>query len=171
MEKLLDKLSSYSIVNNLIPGALFVCLFKLFIGEQLPLESAIEKVFAYYCCGMIINRIGSLIIEPICAKLRIVKYAPKAEYITATKKDKLIETLLETNNLYRTCAGMALMLLICKLYSCVAQFLLIPVTITWWVIIVLLLVLFIVSYRKQTKHIVSRVVAANENTRQDVGGD
>ena len=167
MEKVLDKLSSYNIVNNLIPGALFFYFYELFIGRQLPLSNNVEKFFIYYCCGMIICRLGSLVVEPICIKLKIVKYAPKKDYVEATKKDKLIEVLLEVSNLYRTCAGMALVLIISKLYTYLEQWLNVPTNATVWVIIVLLLILFTVSYKKQTKHIVSRVAAVNENASQD----
>ena len=141
MEKVLDKLSSYNIVNNLIPGALFFYFYELFIGRQLPLSNNVEKIIIYYCCGMIISRIGSLVVEPICIKLKIVKYAPKKEYVDATKKDKLIEVLLEVSNLYRTCAGLALVLIISKLYTYFEQWLNVPTIATVWVIIVLLLIL------------------------------
>lgn len=57
---------------------------------------------------MDISRIGSLVIEGIFEKVKWIKYAPKAEYVAAVKKDARIESLLETSNMYRTCAGLFL---------------------------------------------------------------
>ena len=62
MESLLEKISSYNILNNLIPGAVFVFLGKLLDIISLPLDGIVESIFIYYFCGMIISRIGSLVI-------------------------------------------------------------------------------------------------------------
>lgn len=114
MESLLERLSSYNILNNLIPGAFFVFFGKLLNVISLPLDGVVERIFVYYFCGMIISRIGSLVIEGIFEKVKWIKYAPKAEYVAAVKKDARIESLLETSNMYRTCAGLFLTLGIVK---------------------------------------------------------
>ena len=102
MESLLERLSSYNILNNLIPGAFFVFFGKLLNVISLPLDGVVERIFVYYFCGMIISRIGSLVIEGIFEKVKWIKYAPKAEYVAAVKKDARIESLLETSNLLYT---------------------------------------------------------------------
>ena len=160
MDKLIDKIGSYNILNNLIPGAIFIWLLKDFADISIVTNNIVENIFVYYLCGMIISRVGSLIIDPICIKTKLVKYAPKDLYIIAAKKDTLVGTLLETSNLYRTLAGMALTLAFCKLYSAFN----VAASITQWIIITILFVLFVAAYRKQTKHIVSRVASANNST-------
>ena len=85
MESLLERLSSYNILNNLIPGAVFVFLGKLLNVISLPLDGVVERIFVYYFCGMIISRIGSLVIEGIFEKVKWIKYVPKAEYVAAVK--------------------------------------------------------------------------------------
>lgn len=164
MESILEKLSSYNILNNLIPGAVFAFLGHLLDIMSLPLDGIVERIFVYYFCGMIVSRIGSLIIEEIFKKLKWIKFTPKAEYVAAVKKDGRIETLLETSNMYRTFAGLFLTLGIMKGYSALAQLLEIPGCITDLVISVVLFALFSISFVKQTEHIVSRVDAANGST-------
>ena len=47
MESLLEKISSYIILNNLIPGAVFVFLGKLLDIISLPLDGIVESIFVY----------------------------------------------------------------------------------------------------------------------------
>ena len=164
MESLLERLSSYNILNNLIPGAFFVFFGKLLNVISLPLDGVVERIFVYYFCGMIISRIGSLVIEGIFEKVKWIKYVPKAEYVAAVKKDARIESLLETSNMYRTCAGLFLTLGIVKGYSTLVELLAIPGCVTAWMVVILLFILFSASFVKQTRHIVSRVDAANKST-------
>lgn len=163
-ESLLERLSSYNILNNLIPGAFFVFFGKLLNVISLPLDGVVERIFVYYFCGMIISRIGSLVIEGIFEKVKWIKYVPKAEYVAAVKKDARIESLLETSNMYRTCAGLFLTLGIVKGYSTLVELLAIPGCVTAWLVVILLFILFSASFVKQTRHIASRVDAANKST-------
>lgn len=163
MESLLEKLSSYNILNNLIPGAVFVFWGKLLDIISLPLDGIVECIFVYYFLGMIISRMGSLVIEEAFKKLKWIKYTPKAEYVAAVKKDARIESLLETSNMYRTCAGLFLTLGIVKVYSTLVGLLAIPKQVTIWLVVIVLFVLFSSSFVKQTKHIVSRVDTANKS--------
>lgn len=164
MESLIEKLSSYNILNNLIPGAVFVFMAKLLDIVFLPVNGIVESLFVYYFCGMIISRIGSLVIETVFKKFKWIEYAPKAKYVDAVKKDARIETLLETSNMYRTCAGLFLTLGAVKGYLTLAGVIAIPKHITIWLVIVALLALFSASFVKQTRHIGSRVDAANKTT-------
>ena len=52
MESLLERLSSYNILNNLIPGAFFVFFGKLLNVISLPLDGVVERIFVYYFCGI-----------------------------------------------------------------------------------------------------------------------
>lgn len=87
MEKVLEKISSYNILNNLIPGGAFVWLCESCGIPFFTLTSSIiEKLFVYYFCGMIMSRVGSLVIEELCKKAKIITYASKQDYVEAEKK-------------------------------------------------------------------------------------
>lgn len=164
MESLIEKLSSYNILNNLIPGAVFVFMAKVLNIVLFPIDGIVESIFVYYFCGMIVSRIGSLVIETVFEKFKWIEYDTKAEYVNAVKKDERIETLLETSNMYRTCAGLFLALATVKGYVILAGAVAIPKHITIWLVIVALLVLFSASFVKQTRHIGRRIAAVNKTT-------
>ena len=101
MNDLLSKISSYNLLNHLLPGA----LFGYWIESRYSLNSStdiITKIFIYYFLGIIIGRIGSLAIFPILKCLKIIKFEDYGAYIEASKADKTIQVLSETNNQYRT---------------------------------------------------------------------
>lgn len=160
MEDLLNKISSYNILNNIIPGAVFVYFWSALDVGAFPSCNVIESIILYYFCGLVVSRVGSLIIERGFKKVNLISYAPKSEYIEATKCDSLIETLLETNNMYRTFTGLFLVLAIVKVYMAVANYFCISQEIGTWIVLIGLLFLFAGSFCKQTKHIRSRIEAA-----------
>lgn len=162
MDGIVERLSSYDILNNLIPGAFFVMLCTWFDVFSLPVNNVTETLFVYYFFGLIISRIGSLIVEPICKKSKFVSYAPTAEYIHAAKLDPKIELLLETNNLYRTCTGMILTLIVCKVYIILSPCFEAKTDTTFWIVSVSLFLLFLFSYRKQTLHIYKRILCTKQ---------
>ena len=63
MEAFFNLLSSYEFFNNLFPGIIFSYFFILqennFFKNNIELY---EKLFIYYFIGLIINRIGSLLL-------------------------------------------------------------------------------------------------------------
>ena len=65
MEKLLDKLSSYQLFNYLFPGIIFINLIDLLTSIQILYDRVEFIIFLYYIAGMILSRIGSVVIEPL----------------------------------------------------------------------------------------------------------
>lgn len=164
METFLDKLSRYHILNNLIPGIAFLYIIDVIGIYGTAFDNAYGVFFIGYIAGMVLSRFGSVIIEPWFKSWRIVKYAPYPDFLKAEQKDSKINTLLEENNMYRTLVTMFIIVLL--LYGCS----LIPVVNTFmhtkWatlVLLVLLLVLYALAYRKQTSYIKKRVENAVKN--------
>ncbi|MDG5856416.1 hypothetical protein [Clostridium beijerinckii] len=163
MEKFIDRLSSYNVLNNMLPGAVFCYLLNALMSINILQDGIVEKLFIYYFVGMIISRIGSIIVEPLCKNIKLVEFAPYKEFIKASLKDDKISILSETNNTYRTILSVFLVLLPIKLY------LLIISKFTWLanytavIVIILLVILFGYSYRKQTDYVRKRVKSVNES--------
>ena len=163
IEGFIEKLSSYNILNNLLPGIVFCNLLNIMMNINILEVNIVEKIFMYYFVGMIIGRIGSVIIEPTYKKIKLVKYAKYKEFLRASSKDDKIDILLETNNKYRTMVSMSFLLLMTKLYlftvtkiTCLSNY-------TTLIIIISFILLFTYSYRKQTKYIVDRVNYNNKD--------
>jgi hypothetical protein len=163
MAKLLEKLSSYNLLNNLIPGSVFCFLLHSICFIDILSDSVVEILFIYYFVGMILSRIGSLVVEPIAEKTKLVSYADYGNYILASKIDSKIDILLETNNLYRTIAACGLVIIFVKLYTVAERYLQALSYAAPYVIAGLLLAIFLLSFGKQTNYIKKRV----ENVVQD----
>lgn len=164
MEKILDKLDSYKILNYLFPGIIFSYLFQRECGIILVQGNLLETLFIYYFIGLIISRIGSLVIEPICQKVKWVVYEDYDYYIIASQKDTKIELISEKNNMFRTLfAGCIILLLtkICLVFN-FTEFIGKNIKIGI-LLIVVITIICAYSYRKQTKYLVRRIRNANKN--------
>ena len=159
MKDLLDKLSSYNLFNYLLPGVLFAALGSKITSYSFIQSDVIVGVFVYYFIGLVVSRFGSLAIEPFLKRISFVHFADYSDFVAASKIDPKIEILSETNNTYRTISSLFALLILLKAYEVVeARF-------TWlqgvnhFILLVLLLVMFLFSYRKQTNYITRRIQA------------
>ncbi|MEM9546377.1 MAG: hypothetical protein AAGA77_10400 [Bacteroidota bacterium] len=164
MKELLGKLSSYNLFNYLLPGTVFVVLLREITSYDLVQESVFLGAFLYYFIGLCISRFGSLIVGFILKKITFIKFTDYSDYIHASDSDEKIQLFSEVNNVYRTLIAMFSLLLltkafesICANWNCDKQ-----TTIT--LLIIVLLILFIFSYKKQTGFIVSRVNVRNKKS-------
>ena len=157
MKELLDKLSSYNIFNYLLPGVVFAALTGDLIPYPVSERDILKSAFLYYFVGLVISRFGSLIIEPLMKRLSLVKFAAYKDFVAASKKDEKLEVLSEVNNTYRTFCSLFTLLLLLKLYMLVEER--VPYLKEWnaTILVVLLLVMFLFSYRKQTAYITKRI--------------
>ena len=147
MDYLLDKISSYNILNYLIPGVTFEYIIQLYWGLTLfEDEDVIIRLILGYVLGMMVSRAGSLIIERICKKSKFVIFADYDDYLNAEKQNPKIRILTEQCNMYRTFAAMFILAILGKvLMTCFG--------ITFDVIFAVLAVVFILSYRKQVDYV------------------
>jgi hypothetical protein len=160
MKDLLSKLSSYNLFNFLFPGIIFAALSKEVTHYSFIQQDIITGAFLYYFIGLVISRFGSLVIEPLLKRLSFLQFADYKDFIAASKKDEKIELLSEVNNTYRTLCSLFILLLLLKLYDGVqGRF---PTLKEWdtIILVVLLLGMFLLSYRKQTGYIRKRIKAS-----------
>ena len=178
MEELLGKLSNYGLLNNLFPGVVFnFILCKMINIDILGELSLVEKIIVCYCIGMVISRIGSLIVKPIVDKLGIIKFANYADYINASKKDKDIKSLSEVNDMYRNMLSLFLILTFVSLLKLILvnevivflKYTMIHISIYLYQYSSLgLVILFLLAYRKQTNFITKRIERV---LRKNEGGE
>ena len=171
MKEVIDRLSSYNIFNYLLPGTIFAVLGDKLTSYSFIQDNILIGLFLYYFIGLIISRIGSLALEPLLRfkikirnkKFKFVKFAKYENYVKASKLDPKIELFSELNNMYRTLCSLSIVLILLKIYDGVEEFQ------SWnpdtrdLVFFIGLLVLFLLSYKKQTeKYVVKRVKIALE---------
>lgn len=157
MSDILGKISSYNIFNYLLPGILFAVIGDSYTTYRLVQDDILVGLFVYYFFGLVISRIGSLLIEPLLKKVGFVTFADYKKYVAASKTDEILNELSEVNNMYRTLCSLFLFLLgLLALESLKNAFPIFKPTAPYF-IFTGLLVLFIFAYRKQTKYITQRV--------------
>lgn len=161
MKEILDKISSYNLFNYLLPGILLICISKQFTGYNFAQANDFIGAFLYYFIGMVISRFGSLFIEPALKKISFLKFADYKSFVSASKKDEKIELFSEVNNTYRTITAMFVILLLLKLYNHFQVRWDIPQNATTLILVVLIFLMFLFSYRKQTNYITKRIDANN----------
>lgn len=72
IKPIVEKISSYNLFNNLFPGILFCYLLKTMLGIVVVSNNWIENLVIYYFVGIVISRVGSIVIEPIMKKIKMV---------------------------------------------------------------------------------------------------
>lgn len=165
MKELLEKLSSYNIFNYLLPGIIFVVFADVFLQHSFIQKDIIFGVFLYYFIGLVISRIGSLVLEPFLEKISFLKFVSYKEFIFACKTDEKLEVLSEVNNMYRTFVALFVALLVVRIYEAAEAVWPSLKQITPFIAVLVGIILFIVSYRKQTSYITKRVEANKEVQR------
>lgn len=154
MEKLLEKISAYQFLNYLIPGLIFVYSIEYLGIYDLQDDNVLLMLFGGYFAGMVLSRIGSLIFEKYLLEWKFVEFAPYKDFKEAESKDSKITTLSTENNTYRTLLATFFVLFIIygiSLIPCVSDFM--HSKWMWLVVLALLCVLFLFSYKKQTSYV------------------
>lgn len=160
MKDLLDKLSSYNVFNYLLPGILFAAIGEHLTSYTLLYVDIVLGVFVYYFYGLVISRIGSLIFEPLLKWMHIVQFAKYKDFVSASKVDGKIVLLSEINNMYRTLISVFFCLLAVKLVEFLQNVFSLTAKTLALVLAPLLIVLFVIAYRKQTNYIKARIANA-----------
>jgi len=171
MDALLDKISSYNIFNYLLPGSVFAVAADVLTSFRFLQEDIVVGLFLYYFFGLVISRIGSLMIEPGLKAVRFINFVDYGKFVKASKGDPAIEVLSETNNMYRTLCALILVLLGVVLFDRFAP------ALPWlmdglpYIVGTALLVLFLFAYRKQTAYTAKRVSKVAEEADAGSAGN
>lgn len=159
MNELLNKISSYNLFNYLLPGVIFAVLASEITRYPLVQRDILTGAFLYYFIGLVVSRFGSLIVEPLLKWLSFVKFADYKDFVAASKQDEKLEVLSEVNNTYRTLCSVFSLLLILKLYAKIEERVAFLKEWDSMILLVLLLMMFLFSYRKQSTYITKRIKA------------
>lgn len=154
---LIEKVSSYNIFNYLFPGGVFLAAFERVSGNDIFSGNVVVDILIAYFAGMVLSRIGSLMIEPFLKCARFLKYCDYSDFVAAEKVDPKLATLSQENNTFRTMTAAFVALLAAKLLICIENKYPQLGTYLDWAWPVALMLLFALAYRKQTAYIVKRV--------------
>lgn len=168
LSNLFEKLSAYQLLNYLFPGIVFNLCVDHIMSFSIAPDEILYRIIVYYITGMILSRIGSTIIEPLYKKVCIVVYAKYKNFLDASAKDSKLDILVLENNTYRTLLSIF-----------ISVFLLFIIDQIQWlhgkyehpiaiiIYLLLLILLFSLSFRKQTDFIRRRVHRDLDKTDKD----
>jgi hypothetical protein len=128
MEDLLNKLSSYEIINNLVPGGLVIFMLNKLGIVSVADTTILTVLLICYVLGVVASRIGSLVLEPIAkhmkrgnnfpaswnnatsaanhqSKVPILEWREYSQYQKAAREYPKIESLQAVSNMYRSLAA------------------------------------------------------------------
>ena len=160
MERLLEKIDSYNLFTNIIPGYLML-LFNMYYFNLSNLN-IVEQILIAYFLGQTINRIGSIFTEKILLKFTKEKCESYERYILASNNDKKINVLLQERN---TCRTLCTLFIVC-IVELVLNKIIIIFNVSENIIVLLMFVIFsiiyAISFCKYNKYIVDRIKIYNK---------
>lgn len=155
MEKIIEKVDSYNIFTNLIPGFLLLIFNEYYFN--LKGFSIVEQIIISYFIGQTLNRLGSIFIGRVLLKITKEKGENYNKYIKASRSDEMINKLLQERNTYRT---ICTLLIVCIVEIPISK-IITSVKISHDIIIVFILIILItiysISFCKYNKFIADRV--------------
>lgn len=167
-----EKISSYNIFNNFFPGIVFCYLVSFFTAFKLDNGNTWENIFIYYFWGLILSRVGSVVIESFLLKIKIrnkktkekecyIKRAAYKEYSKVSEKVPFIKVLNENNNMFRTMVAVFAAVILIKTYELLSMYIIDfngqLENLFELFFLIIGMVIFVFSYKKQTDYIRKRV--------------
>ena len=113
INSLFNKLSAYQLLSLMLPGASLLGTLKFIFAIDIKVDENIWWfLLSSYVVGIILSRIGSLLIEEVFKKMGFIKGYNVGNYIAKRKEDDMVETLLSFANLYRSFCALSILMII-----------------------------------------------------------
>lgn len=164
MNEVMSKFSSYNLFNYLVPGAALSLLLHERRLLDLDKVDVAARLILFYVVGMTVSRAGSLIVDPVLKRARLIPRSNYADYVRACARDDKVSVLLETSNTYRTMTSACVIGLGAYVLSMILPSDWLRHDAVGGVAIVVMSALFAFAYIKQNRS-VSRRVGANAAMR------
>ena len=158
MKAILEKLSAYTVLGYLLPGVLFVILGERLTSFSLIQRSWVAGIVLYYFIGLVISRVGVLIVQPVLERIGFVEEAPYEDYVEASANR--IQGLMSYRYgtaCFGRCVRCVMMLIGLKIGEKVIGVLPWGADVYDFVMLAGLVLLLLFSYRKQAQAVVRRV--------------
>ena len=165
MDQILSKLSSYNIVNYLLPGTLFAAFADALTPYSFHQDSLLVSLFVYYFIGLVISRFGSLVVEPLLQTKDFLRFAPYSDFVAACKADARIAEFSEVNNMYRTLCAHFIALVGLLVFDRLAGSMPSLLAAAPYLAVGGFLLIFLFAYRKQTEYIGQRIEIVKKNNK------
>lgn len=153
IKELVERLSSYNLFNYFFPGMVFVILLREITHYDLYQKDLLTGVFLYYFIGLVISRIGSVLIEPILWKSGFVEKINIPKLIGLIQDNIKLELLYEVSNMYRTITSMFFVLIIVTAFDILVNQNICHNSLAYIISGIAFLILFLFAFRKQNEYV------------------
>ena len=174
IEKMVERISAYEFLNNIAPGVVYVVLVDRFTSFHVQTGNIWTDLVIIYFIGLVIGRIGSLVIGRILERAVKSDFVQHSEYIIAEKKDSSVRELSTICNMYRTYASVALCLfftlLLNDIWPCIKGVVWVKQLLLLCACLILMIIFLMVSV-KQTRYVADSVKTINNELMGPVHGN
>ena len=164
MDNFIKEITPYRILTNLVTWVLYYYICMTYISVDFWInewDDILLLIFVSYFIWMIIWRIGSIILDPILHK--VYKIEEYKKYIKAEKNDKKIEILNTEKNIYRSSIALFICTILTNIFKEVTHNVDFCEINRWlYIVCILLIILFTLSYWKQNRFIKERINSNNK---------
>jgi hypothetical protein len=156
---MLDRFDAYNFVTSLIPGAALLLALGASGFPTPDLKNVIPFIVVSFALGAISNRLGSLAIDPLIRRLRLLPKKDYDSYIRASEHDRKLDAIVQNANLYRTFATAGLVYFSLLLLRKVAVAVGISQSYFAQILLAVAILIFVAAYIGQDRYISKRVQA------------
>jgi uncharacterized membrane protein YbhN (UPF0104 family) len=165
ISKISEKISRYEILNNLIPGTA-LCFILSYIGYPILDYSTGVCIMICYLVGLINSRFSSLVIEWLCRKTKLIEWRDYSLYNSAKKERPFVGALQENANVYRAFVSVFFVSLIAYGIQKLILYCTFLQDYGLWILLSLMFLLFLLSYRKQVNEYVVKNIDEVESLKK-----
>ena len=161
-----DKLDAYNLVANLVPGAALTYALHHSKFPAPPPDSIAAFLLAAFVAGVTVNRLGSLILDPMLRSKQLGFLKPKnyKSFVTSERDDPKLEILVANAGLYRTFLTAGVVYFGLLAFNLAANKLALETEIKLWVLLVLAMCVFLFALKKEDNYIHERLSIPQKGT-------
>jgi len=156
LKDVFDKLTSYNLFNYLFPGFVFVLVLSQTTELMSPeLDFNLGMIVIIYFTGLVISRIGSLILEDMSKVIFFVSIGniDMQELLEKLKGNVKFEAIFEAMNMYRTLSATLFCLGLFTIVDTIMNFSDLIISLVDFLGEIGLGILFFYAYRKQRRKV------------------
>ncbi len=160
-------LSNFRVVSSLVPGAALCIFINDFLKVNILKDEVILNLFIFYTVGVVVGRVGSIIIEPLFESFGIIDKENYPDYIDAEIKNPKVSTIDEISRFYRSLTTLMMFIIVGIVIEYPMKMYPMTNVLVMHIVSVLMLILMIKSYSKQSKYTAKRIKKVLEEENEN----
>lgn len=157
MSDLAYLISNTRIVSCLVPGAMMCVFINNYFRVDFLKNDALFNIIIFYAVGVVIGRVGSIVIEPFFKNIGLIEKDNYARFIEAEERNPKLNTIDEICRFYRSLVALMIIIIVGLIVSFFLKMYSLWISFGALIAAILILVLMVFAYRKQSKYTIERI--------------